>query len=210
MRTDDLLHTVEYTTERREAAAPLVYPLIKRALDLFLAGLALVLTLPLFALIALAILIESGRPVFFNQERIGKDGKRFTIHKFRTMYIWAPKYALKPGGDDQTITRVGKFLRRTSLDELPQLWNIIKGEMSLVGPRPEQPFLVEKYEPWQRRRLSVLPGLTGWWQVSGRSNLPLHENIEYDIYYVENQSFWLDLKIIWYTIWAVINGMGAF
>jgi len=187
-----------------------IYHSTKRALDFCAAWILLILTLPAFVIICLLILIDSGRPVFFNQVRVGKEGKLFTMYKFRTMYTWAPKYALKPERDDERITRVGRFLRRTSLDELPQLWNIVKGNMSLVGPRPEQPFLVEQYESWQRGRLSVLPGLTGWWQVSGRSNLPLHENIEYDVYYVENRSLWLDLKILCHTIWAVIKGIGAF
>lgn len=112
--------------------------------------------------------------------------------------------------DDPRITPVGRWLRRWSLDELPNLFNVLRGEMSLVGPRPEQPWIVERYEPWQRKRLSVLPGITGWWQVNGRSNNPLHLNVEYDLFYVQNYSPLLDLKILWKTVWVVLRGQGAF
>jgi lipopolysaccharide/colanic/teichoic acid biosynthesis glycosyltransferase len=112
--------------------------------------------------------------------------------------------------DDPRVTRVGRILRRISLDELPQLINVLKGEMSLVGPRPEQAFIAEQYRPWQRQRLVVPPGITGWWQVSGRSNLPMHLNTEYDVFYVRNYSIWLDLKILWRTVGAVIRGRGAY
>jgi lipopolysaccharide/colanic/teichoic acid biosynthesis glycosyltransferase len=112
--------------------------------------------------------------------------------------------------DDPRVTRFGRFLRRTSLDELPQLLNVLRGEMSLVGPRPEMPFIVEKYEPWQRRRLDVKPGITGLWQVIGRKNLPLHLNMEYDLYYIKNQSLLLDIEILLKTIPAVFMGRGAF
>ena len=108
------------------------------------------------------------------------------------------------------MTRVGRFLRRTSLDELPQLWNVLRGEMSLVGPRPELPWVVERYESWQRQRLAVLPGITGWWQVSGRGELPLHENVEYDLYYIQNYSPLLDLTILLRTLWVVARGRGAY
>ncbi|MBI3361009.1 MAG: sugar transferase, partial [Chloroflexi bacterium] len=112
--------------------------------------------------------------------------------------------------DDTRVTRMGRFLRRTSLDELPQLFNVLKGEMSLVGPRPEMQFIVEGYEPWQRGRLAVPPGITGWWQVSGRSNLPMHLNTQYDLYYIRNYSLWLDLMILWKTVGVVIRGQGAY
>jgi len=112
--------------------------------------------------------------------------------------------------DDKRITRVGRFLRRTSLDELPQFWNVLKGEMSLVGPRPEMEFIVEKYEPWQRQRLAVPPGITGWWQVNGRSDLPMHLNTHLDLYYIRNYSLWLDLLILWKTVGAVLWRQGAY
>jgi lipopolysaccharide/colanic/teichoic acid biosynthesis glycosyltransferase len=112
--------------------------------------------------------------------------------------------------NDRRVTRVGRLLRRTSLDELPQFFNVVKGEMSLVGPRPEQLFIVEQYEPWQRQRLAVPPGITGWWQVSGRSDLPLHLNTDFDLYYIRNYSLWLDLLILWKTVWVVMAGRGAY
>jgi len=112
--------------------------------------------------------------------------------------------------DDPRVTRVGRFLRRHSLDELPQLINVLKGEMSLVGPRPELPWMVEHYADWQRKRFAVPPGLTGWWQVSGRSERPMHLHVEDDLYYIQNYSLWLDLRILWRTIGVVISGQGAF
>ena len=120
-----------------------------------------------------------------------------------------PSEVYKPHGDPR-VTGVGRFLRRTSLDELPQLWNVLRGEMSLVGPRPELPWVVERYESWQRQRLAVLPGMTGWWQVNGRSELPMHENVEYDLYYIQNYSPMLDLTILIRTLWVVVRGRGAY
>ena len=112
--------------------------------------------------------------------------------------------------DDPRVTRLGRFLRRWSLDEVPNLFNVLVGEMSLVGPRPEQPWIVERYEPWQRKRLAAPPGMTGWWQVNGRSDRPLHENVEYDLYYIQNYSPWLDVAILLRTIPVVLRGRGAF
>jgi lipopolysaccharide/colanic/teichoic acid biosynthesis glycosyltransferase len=111
--------------------------------------------------------------------------------------------------EDPRVTRVGRFLRRASLDELPQLWNVLRGDMSLVGPRPELPWLVAQYEPWRRRRLVVPPGMTGWWQVNGRAEKPMHLHADDDLYYIANYSFWLDLRILWKTIWVVLEGRGA-
>jgi lipopolysaccharide/colanic/teichoic acid biosynthesis glycosyltransferase len=119
------------------------------------------------------------------------------------MYAQAPVYSLKVSDDDPRVTRVGRLLRRTALDELPQLWNILRGEMSWVGPRPEQPFLAERYADWQRARLKVRPGLTGWWQVWRRGDEQMHEHTELDIYYVQHVSLWLDLKILLLTPWAL-------
>lgn len=198
--------------------------IVKRSFDLSISLAALLLLWPLFVLIAVAVRLDSSGPVLFRQRRIGENGQPFWMYKFRTMHVGAeqevpcsfvpvgvgksaPVYKLRC---DPRVTRVGRLLRRTSLDELPQLYNVLKGEMSLVGPRPEQAFIVEQYQPWQRQRLVVPPGITGWWQVSGRSDLPMHLNTEYDLFYIRNYSMWLDLKILWWTIGAVIRGKGAY
>jgi lipopolysaccharide/colanic/teichoic acid biosynthesis glycosyltransferase len=168
------------------------------------------------------ILIDTGWPVFFLQNRVGENGRLFTMIKFRTMVKDAEKLRaqvervdengalIHKSRNDPRVTRSGRLLRRFSLDELPQLVNVIKGEMSLVGPRPELPYLAENYDHQQRRRLSVAPGLTGWWQVNGRSDRVMHLHTEDDIYYVENYSIWLDLRILIRTLWVVIIGKGAF
>ena len=185
------------------------YRVSKRIFDIVLSGAGLVLLSPLMGLIALAIRVDSRGPAFFRQERIGRYGAMFMTYKFRTMDVTSPTFGPKPTSfEDERITRMGRFLRRTSLDELPQLLNIFKGEMSLVGPRPEQPFLVARYEPWQRARLSVLPGLTGWWQVNGRKQ-PMHKHVEEDLYYIRNRSFVFDLEIFAKTLSAVVSGEGA-
>ncbi|MCC6547186.1 sugar transferase [Candidatus Sumerlaeota bacterium] len=161
--------------------------------------------------IAIMIKSDSRGPVLFSQDRVGKGGKRFRIWKYRTMQTNAPTYAVAPTEEnDPRITRFGRWLRKTSLDEMPQLLNVLRGDMSVVGPRPEMPFIVEQYEPWQRRRLDVKPGLTGLWQVIGRKNLPLHLNMQYDLYYIKNQSILLDIEILLRTIPAVLKGKGAF
>lgn len=189
-----------------------LYLLAKRATDIAAACFGLVLLAPFFIIIAVAIRLDSHGPVLFAHERIGKDGKSFLMYKFRTMYAHAPKYSFKIDKEraDNHVSRVGKVLRRSSLDELPQLLNILKGEMTLVGPRPEQPFIVEQYEPWQRRRFLVKPGVTGWWQVNGRSDRPMHENTDLDLYYVDHQSLALDLEILLRTLPAVFRGNGAY
>ena len=195
---------------------------VKRMFDLVLAGVALVLMAPLLAVLALAVYLDGGRPIVFAQRRVGETGRMFTMYKLRTMVADAEsrqEEALQHGAavdavykplNDPRVTRVGRFLRRTSLDELPQLWNVLRGEMSLVGPRPELPWVVERYESWQRQRLAVLPGITGWWQVNGRGELPLHENVEYDLYYIQNYSPMLDLTILLRTLWVVARGRGAY
>jgi exopolysaccharide biosynthesis polyprenyl glycosylphosphotransferase len=194
---------------------------VKRAFDLVVSLLALFFLWPIMLLIALAIVLDSPGPVFFRQKRIGENGQPFWIYKFRTMVQSAedipPKLQRDEQGhiifkvsDDPRITAVGRFLRRTSLDELPNLFNVIKGEMSLVGPRPEVWTIAEGYEIWQRGRLAVPPGITGWWQVSGRSDLPMHLNTQYDLFYIRNYSLWLDLKILFKTVGAVLRGKGAY
>jgi exopolysaccharide biosynthesis polyprenyl glycosylphosphotransferase len=187
------------------------YPVLKRAMDLLIASFLLILTIPLWVIIAIGIKLDSKGPVFFKQERVGYKGKRFVLYKFRTMFVHTPPFSESPKDEnDPRITRFGRFLRRTSLDELPQLINVIKGEMSLVGPRPEMPFIVERYSKWERKRLDVKPGITGLWQILGRKNLPLQENIHYDFYYIKNRSIILDLMILLKTIPAVLKRKGAY
>ncbi len=195
---------------------------VKRAMDILVAGVALLLLSPLMALIALAIKLDSPGPVLFAQTRVGKDGRPFTMLKFRSMVADAesrlaeledrneavgPLFKIR---DDPRRTRVGRFLRRTSLDELPQLINVLRGDMSLVGPRPPLPREVEQYQPWHRRRLSVRPGMTGLPQVSGRSNLTFDEMALLDLYYIQNWSPTLDLMILLRTIPHVLLGEGAY
>ena len=185
------------------------YRVAKRLLDLGLSAVGMVVLAPLLGVIVLAIRLESRGAAFFRQERIGLRGKPFMIYKFRTMDIDSPTFSPKPTSfDDERITRLGRFLRRSSLDELPQLVNVLKGEMSLVGPRPEQPFLVERYGDWQRRRLTVPPGMTGWWQVNGRKQ-PMHDYVEEDLYYIKHRSFLFDLRILLRTINAVARADGS-
>jgi lipopolysaccharide/colanic/teichoic acid biosynthesis glycosyltransferase len=192
---------------RPRASAPL-----KRALDLLIAGVASVLTAPLVGLLALAIRIESpGHPIY-RQTRVGKDGELFQIYKLRTMVRGAEftgaGLAIQEG--DDRITRIGNFMRRYSLDELPNLWNVLRGEMSIVGPRPTLEFQVLQYTEHQRRRLEVKPGITGWAQINGRASLPWTERIELDVWYVDHQSLLLDLKILARTWRLVVGGQGIY
>ena len=196
--------------------------LIKRAFDIILSLLALVPALPLMTFSVLLIVLDDGAPVFFRQKRVGENGKLFEMLKFRTMIRNAAQLQtevekrdavgnlIHKTKDDPRVTRAGRLLRRLSLDELPQLFNILGGTMSFVGPRPEMPYLVEKYQPWQRKRFAVPPGLTGWWQVNGRSDKPMHLHTEDDLYYIQNYSIWLDLQIIVRTIWVVLVGKGSY
>lgn len=196
--------------------------LIKRGMDLSVALAVLILFLPLMLLIALAVRLDSPGPVFFRQERVGKAGRRFTLYKFRSMCQYAEErqaelqatyrigtllFKIK---DDPRVTRVGRFLRRTSLDELPQFFNVLLGEMSVVGPRPPVPAEVRAYDAWHYERLLVTPGLTGLWQVSGRSDLTFDEMVKLDLYYAEHWSPWLDVKLILRTVPAVILARGAY
>ncbi|MEN6303522.1 MAG: sugar transferase, partial [Armatimonadia bacterium] len=198
------------------------YQVAKRALDVVGASLALlVLGLPML-LVAIAIRLESRGPALFYQWRLGENGIPFRFCKFRSMVVNAeeeranleqqneaegPIFKIRR---DPRITRVGRWLRRTSFDETPQLFHVLSGQMSLVGPRPPLLEEVEGYEPWQRERLAVRPGLTCIWQVSGRSDIPFERWVELDIVYVRNRSFWLDLKILLLTIPAVLTGRGAY
>lgn len=198
------------------------YKVVKRIMDVILSSIALVVLSPIFAIIALAIKLESKGPVFFKHTRIGKDGKIIKIYKFRSMVEnaedlikkftpeqmkeYKENYKLT---DDPRITKVGKILRKTSLDELPQLINIIKGELSIIGPRPVVQKELEKYGPNAQKFLSVTPGLTGYWAANGRSCTSYEERMEMELFYVDNLSFKLDLKIFFKTIEAVIKREGA-
>jgi len=190
--------------------------------DIVGACVGLLLGVPLMALIALAIRLDSPGPVIFSQTRVGAGGKLFEIYKFRSMREGAeeeleqlrelneadgPIFKIR---DDPRLTRMGRFLRCTSLDELPQLWNLLRGEISLVGPRPPTPGEVEGYQEWHKKRLEGRPGITGLWQVSGRSLLSFDEMVLLDIYYIENWSLWLDFKILMRTIPKVLSGEGAY
>ncbi|MCX5859667.1 MAG: sugar transferase [Proteobacteria bacterium] len=187
------------------------YQVAKRVFDLALTlpvSLVFFLTYPL---IALAIRLDSKGPVIFRQERVGQGGRGFILYKYRTMSVDTSAYAEAPRQEgDSRVTRVGRFLRKTSIDEIPNLLNVLKGDMSLVGPRPEMPFIVEKYQEWQRKRLEVMPGLTGLWQILGRKDLPLHENLEYDFYYIKNRSLLLDFTILLRTIPVLLFTRGAY
>jgi len=166
----------------------------------------IVLGSPFIAIIALAIFVDSGGPVLFRQQRIGLHGRPFRIYKFRTMFTDAPAYSYKVSLLDRRITRVGRWLRRSGLDELPQLINVLRGEMSLIGPRPELPFIVEQFEAFQFVRHDVKPGITGWWQIHHRNDIPLHLNLGHDLYYIANMSFKLDCFIAWRTVKIILSG----
>jgi exopolysaccharide biosynthesis polyprenyl glycosylphosphotransferase len=196
--------------------------MVKRAFDLVMCVLALPFTLPLMSIIAPLVKLDSPGPVIFRQQRVGENGKLFTMLKFRTMVSNAEALQKQVECKDENgnrvlkqphdprVTRIGKFLRQTSLDELPQIFNVLDNSMSLVGPRPEMPDFVEAYQPWQRKRFAVPQGITGWWQVNGRSDRPMHLNTEDDLYYVQHYSIWLDLQILARTVWAVLRRKGAY
>ena len=198
------------------------YEITKRAFDLLGAAVGLVLAAPVMLLVVLAIKLETPGPVFFRHTRLGKDGKPFAMVKFRSMHgdaaleqsglltdndVSGPVFKIR---SDPRLTRAGRFIRKYSLDELPQLWHILRGDMSLVGPRPPVPDEVVRYEPWQRERLAVRPGLTCTWQVSGRSEIPFDEWVRMDIEYVRTCTIWGDLKLMFRTIPAVLTGRGAY
>jgi exopolysaccharide biosynthesis polyprenyl glycosylphosphotransferase len=191
--------------------------LLKRILDLVIAVPVVVIGSPLLAAVALAIKLDSPGPILFGQRRVGIHGNEFHMYKFRSMYDKLDQKHFDENElniikrpDDPRVTRVGRFLRRTSLDELPQLFNVIKGDMSIVGPRPELPSRVQEYEWWQYKRFEVPQGMTGWWQVHGRANRPMHLNTEDDLYYIQNYSLLLDLQILFRTLRVVLTGEGAF
>lgn len=205
------------------------YHTVKRILEKTLALLLLLLTLPVLLTVAVAIRLDSQGPVFFLQDRVGKGGRLFKIYKFRTMHPnvnhashqefmkafvsgqiqeAGERKVFKPFQDND-VTRVGRFLRKTSLDELPQLINVFLGDMSFIGPRPNVPWEVAEYRGWHKERLEILPGITGLAQVRGRSAISFDEIVKYDVEYIKKQSFWLDLKIVWWTFTSVLGGRGA-
>lgn len=196
--------------------------LVKRLFDLVSGTIITLLALPLMLLVALAIVVDSRGPVIFRQKRVGENGRLFDMYKFRSMVanaealqeqvlqVDAEGHLIHKMKGDPRVTRVGKIIRRWSLDELPQFFNVLKGDISLVGPRPELPWLVDEYAPWQRKRFAVPQGLTGWWQVNGRSDKAMHLHTDEDLYYIQNYSLWLDIFILIKTPWAVLRGKGAF
>jgi exopolysaccharide biosynthesis polyprenyl glycosylphosphotransferase len=184
------------------------YAWAKRICDFGGAAFLLILSFPLFLLLSIVIRLDSKGQALFRQERVGLNGRRFRMFKFRTMHTDAPCYAFSPrAADDARITRAGRFLRRTSLDELPQLLNVLLGDMSLVGPRPEMPFIVADYSERHHQRLQVKPGITGLWQLSGDRNYLIHENIEYDLYYIQYRNFFMDLAILLHTPIFAMRGI---
>jgi lipopolysaccharide/colanic/teichoic acid biosynthesis glycosyltransferase len=185
---------------------------IRRASDIVVSLLALALSAPLLALAMLAVRLESPGPAIYSQRRAGRSGRQFNVFKLRTMVDGAEHIGagLAIDADDPRVTRVGAFLRRTSLDELPNLVNVLRGEMSLIGPRPTLPVQVAQYNERQRRRLAIKPGITGWAQVNGRASLPWAERIELDLYYIEHRSLGLDAKILWRTLALVLGGSGLY
>ncbi len=197
--------------------------LAKRLLDIVASAVLLVLLSPLFLAVAIAIRLEDPGPILFKQKRVGRWGTLFTMWKFRSMFTDAEERKRElmaqnemEGGvlfkmkDDPRITKVGRIIRKTSIDELPQLWNVFKGEMSLVGPRPPVTQEVDQYSLSDRRRLEVIPGITCIWQVSGRSDIPFDQQVELDVQYIESQSFWNDIKILLKTVPALLFGTGAY
>jgi exopolysaccharide biosynthesis polyprenyl glycosylphosphotransferase len=206
----DLVDDLPLVRLGRERPHPL-YQRAKRVLDVGGALFGLVALAPLLLWCAWRIRATSPGPALFLQDRVGRDGRPFRMVKFRTMRADADPEAVAPTGPgDPRVTEFGRWLRATSIDELPQLWNVLRGEMSLVGPRPEMPFIVAGYDEWQRRRLSVKPGISGLWQILGRKDLPMHRNLQYDFYYIRNRSLALDASILVRTAGAVLSRRGAF
>jgi lipopolysaccharide/colanic/teichoic acid biosynthesis glycosyltransferase len=206
---------------RHQRPARLMYCFIfKRWLDVLIAALLIVLLAPVLLLVSLTIWLDTRGSVIYRQRRIGRYGKPFTMYKFRTMIPDRRQTTLRYSGperriahktaSDPRVTRTGKIMRRMSIDELPQLFNVLRGEMSLVGPRPELPEIVSTYEQWQQQRHLVLPGITGWWQTHGRSSLMMHDHTDLDIYYVQHISFVMDMRILLGTFRAITLRSGAF
>jgi lipopolysaccharide/colanic/teichoic acid biosynthesis glycosyltransferase len=201
----------------RRQERQIVYFIMKKCVDILGAFLGILLCVPLFMVVGLLLKLENPRgSIFFKQTRVGKHGKTFTMYKFRSMVDNAEQIlgelldknevqgAMFKMKDDPRVTLTGRFIRKTSIDELPQLYNVLKGDMSLVGPRPSLPREVALYTPYDKQRLSVIPGCTGLWQVSGRNSLTFEQMVELDLYYIKNRSIWFDLKLIMKTFWVII------
>lgn len=196
--------------------------LVKRIFDLVVGSVLTLMFLPLMGMIAVAIKIDSPGPVLFKQKRVGENGRLFEMYKFRSMVVNAEAlqeevnrldeegHVIHKCKDDPRVTRVGRFIRRWSLDELPQFFNVLEGDLSVIGPRPELPWLVDEYETWQRKRFAVPQGITGWWQVNGRSDKIMHLHTDEDLYYIQNYSLWLDIYILLKTPWVMLRGKGAY
>ena len=199
----------------------LTYNLFKRVLDILCSTVGLIVLSPILLVVSILIKLESKGPIIFSQKRVGINGKEFNMYKFRSMVINAeelkeklaeknemsgPMFKIK---DDPRITKVGKFIRKTSIDEVPQLFNVLKGEMSLVGPRPSLPNEVKEFEPWMLKRLDVKPGLTCYWQVMGRNNIDFENWMKLDVNYVSERSFWLDIKLIFKTFFVLFGDENA-
>ncbi len=205
----DLIDDLPLVRLGREGVSPLYEP-TKRAMDVAIASLGLVLSAPLLAWVCWRLRRQGVSP-FFVHERVGLHGETFRMVKLRTLSDDTTPYEDAPrDASDARITPYGAWLRATSIDEIPQLWNVLRGEMSMVGPRPEMPFIVARYDEWQRRRLAVKPGITGLWQILGRKDLPMHENLQYDFYYIRNRSLAQDVSILLRTVGAVWSRRGAF
>lgn len=186
-----------------------LYDSSKRLMDICGALVLLIALAPLLLIVALLIRLDSPGPALFHQFRVGLNGRRFTIWKFRTMHPSAHSYARSPRGlDDRRVTRLGRFLRRTSIDELPQLINVLRGEMSLIGPRPEMPFIAARYTRVERQRLTLRPGMTGLWQISPARSAPIHHNLHCDLHYIRNRNLLLDTAILLRTVLVVVSGNG--
>ena len=207
----------KYENERKSD----FYKFCKRGIDVIVAGVGLILLSPIITIVACAIKLTSNGPIFFLQKRVGKNGELFNMYKFRAMVVNAeelkeklkhqnemsgPMFKMK---DDPRVTKVGKFIRKTSLDELPQLWNVLKGDMSLVGPRPSLPKEVEQFDSWMFKRLTVRPGLTCYWQVSGRNNIDFEDWMKLDVKYVEERNLWIDIKLIFKTVGVLFGDKNA-
>ncbi len=204
---------IEADTNSTVVKNGLIYEYTKRVFDVVLSSIGLIVAIPLMVIIGIAIKLDTKGPIFYCQERVGKNGKVYTLYKLRSMHENAEENGAQwAEEDDPRVTKVGKFIRRTRLDELPQLFNVLKGDMSLVGPRPERPIFTYQFNeqiPGFINRLQVKPGLTGWAQVNGGYKLTPAEKLEYDLYYIENRTIWLDIKIMLKTIMVVLTGKGA-
>jgi lipopolysaccharide/colanic/teichoic acid biosynthesis glycosyltransferase len=207
---EQLLGTMQGVCDAHELSVKYASGLFKRGFDVLGSLVLLSVLSPLLFLTAVLIKLDSSGPVFFRHNRVGKDGKHFLLWKFRSMKSEVPRYEVSPRSSaDVRLTRLGRLIRRMSIDELPQLFNVLQGEMSLVGPRPEMPFIVAHYRPHERQRLAAKPGITGLWQISAARSFPIHEHLQYDLHYIRNQNVILDCAILLRTITAVLGGVGA-